>query len=295
MLKMGMSSVAEANKHAKMTLSKWLFASSCAAFLILGYIAGSSAAPSNEQSPVDWTSFETPAATTEAALHYDAHWRVRMMKIASDTWDVGRGAVLLLGDSNTEMLRPSQIGECEIINAGFGGARIADIADRTEALATLTAPAIVHIMIGSNDGRELAALKGSKNFTPPVASVAQDLKYSLRRIIDPFKARGAEVVLWRLPPTGPKQGDRASFQYIDNLLKEAAAKNQVRFEDQWAAGIARADGFAKDGWVIGDGIHLSPNGQKSRIKALKAINDQFFDTSGKRCIGSLPRRFDQWW
>ncbi|XKM40315.1 SGNH/GDSL hydrolase family protein [Rhizobium ruizarguesonis] len=191
-----------------------------------------------------------------------------MMTVAVNAWTVGPGAIVLLGDSNTEMMRPTAIGGCQIINAGFGGARIADIARRADGLADLTRPAIVHIMIGTNDAMD---------------GVQQGAVDSLAGIVDAFQKRGATVVLWRLPPSGPKAGDLANFRRINDLITNVAKSKGVELESDWAGPITGSDGYAKQGWLIGDDIHLTPNGQAARVARIAALDSSILRQRNVSC------------
>lgn len=208
------------------------------------------------------------------------------MTIATNTWTVGQGAILLLGDSNTEMVRPVTIDGCQIINAGFGGARIADIAARAAKLAQLTKPSIVHIMIGTNDAR--ADLKDASSEDKEVEAAAEaewaDMPVNLGKIIDPFTAAGSQVVVWGLPPTGPTFGHLDDFAYVSKLIEDVAREKNVRIETGWDMEMIGPDGYAKPGWLIGDDVHLTPNAQQVRVSRIAEIDKEIFSMTNTACL-----------
>lgn len=228
----------------------------------------------------------TGAAASPVASYYASHWSSRMMTIAVNAWTVGPGAILLLGDSNTEMMRPIEIGGCQVINAGFGGARIADIATRADGLARLAKPTIVHIMVGTNDAR--ADLKDMQSADVEAVAEAEqewaEMRPNLEKIVAAFQSQGATVVLWGLPPIGPGAGDLADFSHVDDVIADVARAKGVALETAWAGSMTGADGYAKPGWLIGDGIHLSPNGQKVRIARIAAVDGGLLEERRGGCV-----------
>lgn len=218
--------------------------------------------------------------------YYTPHFESRMMTIATNTWTVGQGAILLLGDSNTEMVRPIEIDGCQIINAGFGGARISDIAKRADGLAKLTRPSIVHIMVGTNDAS--ADLKDATSEDKEIESAARDewadMATNLGKIIDTFTAAGTRVVIWGMPPTGPAFGKLDDFAYVSKIIENVAREKKVRLELEWDREMIGADGYAKPGWLIGDDVHLTPNGQQVRVSRIAEIDKEIFSKTGQACL-----------
>ena len=64
---------------------------------------------------------------------------------------LGQGRVLLVGDSQTQFFWWSTVGGCNVLNAGMGGATSADVAAAAPGMAAIVRPALVHLMIGTND------------------------------------------------------------------------------------------------------------------------------------------------
>ncbi|TCA48552.1 SGNH/GDSL hydrolase family protein [Rhizobium pisi] len=202
-----------------------------------------------------------------SANYYEPHFQSRMMTIAVQTWGIGPGAVMLLGDSNTEMFRPTQVGNCQVINAGFGGARIADIRDRAASLADIVHPSIVHIMIGSND----------------IGQPSEGAADALAETVEAFKQRGASVTLWAIPPINTQFGKVENANAVNKIIANVAKAEDVSLVDDWAQEMIAADGYAKPNWIIGDGVHLSPNAQRIRETRIAQIDADILKTPGKTC------------
>lgn len=173
-----------------------------------------------------------------AGAQWESHFTARMGVLSLQAPLLGPGRILLVGDSNTEALWWSTIGNCNVFNAGMGGAKSSDIAARAQSIATMMKPSTVHLMIGTND--ILAAI-------PP-----QTIANYVGQAIAAFKAQGATVVLWPVPPLSGY---------------DVTATNQA------LAVVANANGAYWDWWwptqlnggsFIGDGIHLSAAAQISR-------------------------------
>jgi lysophospholipase L1-like esterase len=192
-------------------------------------------------------------APLRAQSFWDSHFLARMGVIASHVDLLGVNRILLLGDSNTEMFWWGHNDGCNLVNAGFGGARIADIAARADALAALTMPRLVHVMIGTN------------NLVIDQASAEWSQMHShLIAIATAFKSRGAVVVMWPVPPTAASFASVASRTAVNQAIASAANLSGSLWDWWWPETIAGGDGFAAIGALNGDGVHLSAASQISR-------------------------------
>ncbi|MBY3515709.1 SGNH/GDSL hydrolase family protein [Rhizobium brockwellii] len=216
-------------------------------------------------------------AFAAVGTYYTPHFDARLMVVYTNTMDVGTGNVMLVGDSNTEMFRPTDVSTCHIVNAGLAGARISDVAERADALAEMQKPVIAHIMVGTNDA--LTNLKSSAGGKPEWDAMGDNIG----KIIDAFKSRGAIVVVWSLPPPGESLAPRDNFEYIDALLAKVADSKGVKFENSWDEGMVTADNVAAPGWLIHDDTHLSPKGQEVRAKRMKRVDDRLLKRYGAKC------------
>lgn len=169
---------------------------------------------------------------------WEAHFTARMGILNLQAPLLGQGRVLLVGDSNTEAFWWSTVGSCNVLNAGMGGATSFDIATRAPAMAGLTKPSLVHVMIGTND--LLAAI--------PPATIAN----YVGQIIAAFKAVGAKVVVWPIPPLAGVDVTAAN-----QALATVANTNGAYWDWWWPTQLTAAN-------FVSDGIHLAPSGQISR-------------------------------
>ncbi|XAZ20420.1 SGNH/GDSL hydrolase family protein (plasmid) [Sinorhizobium sp. B11] len=209
--------------------------------------------------------------------YYKPHFDARLMVVYTNTMDVGKGNVMLIGDSNTEMFRPTEVSDCHIVNAGLAGARISDVAERADALAEMQRPVIAHIMVGTNDA--LTNLKSTVGGKPEWDAMGDNVG----KIIDAFKSRAAIVVVWSLPPPGASLVPRDNFDYINKLLAKVADSKRVKFENSWDEGMVTSDNVAAPGWLIQDDTHLSSKGQEVRAKRMKRIDDRLLKRYGAKC------------
>lgn len=189
---------------------------------------------------------------------WEAHFNARIPVIDLHVKVAGKGNVLLLGDSNSEMFWWTANAGCRVINAGFGGARFADIALRASAIAEMTEPKLVHIMLGTNN---LPAL------IPENEQAAMGTH--LTAIVAAFQAKGAKVVLWPVPPTASSFAPAARRAEINAIIQQVALDTGVFWDWWWPLQITGGDGYALPGAVIEDGVHLSSDSQVSRYYRLE--------------------------
>ncbi|MGO4196846.1 SGNH/GDSL hydrolase family protein [Rhizobium sp. YAF28] len=193
---------------------------------------------------------------------------------------VGLGQVMLFGDSNTEALWPNVAGECKILNAGFGAAGISDVISYVDPLAEAARPAIVHIMLGTNN------LRPGSNSTGWWRNRWDSMESDLGKVVDGFKNEGAAVVLWAIPPTSSafgSAGDRAS---INSIIRKVAADRGVSFEEHWADEFTGLDGYAVASAVVNDGVHLKPAVQDRRLDIIRKWDETLASEKGVSCSGN---------
>lgn len=184
---------------------------------------------------------------------WEAHFNARMPVIDLHARTAGKGGILALGDSNSEMFWWTENAGCRVINGGFGGARIADIALRATAIAAATEPKIVHVMLGTNNLSPL---------TP--APEWEAMSAHLTSIVAAFHAKGSKVVLWPVPPTSPSFAPSSRRSEINSVIQQVALDTGAYWDWWWPLQITGADGYALPGALIEDGVHLSPASQVSR-------------------------------
>lgn len=184
---------------------------------------------------------------------WEAHFNARMPVVESQTALLGKGGALILGDSNTEMFWWNENAGCRLVNAGMGGARIADIATRAQAIADLVVPKIVHVMVGTNN---LSLLTPQAEWD----AMASDLT----TIVNAFKAKGSKVVLWPAPPTSPAFATKERRDAVNAVIQQVALDTGVFWDWWWPLQITGADGYGLPSALAADGVHLSPSSQVSR-------------------------------
>lgn len=190
---------------------------------------------------------------------------------------------MLLGDSITEGFWWNNISGCLAINAGFGGARIHDLAGVVGSFASTTKPKHVHIMIGTND-----------LFVPASDPYLQTLDADLDTIVTAFTAQGSEVILWPIPPYAQSQSSvvpAGRREAINAAIFRVATARSVWWDWWWpntitvgtVTGATVASGYAAAGSLNGDGVHLSAASQVSRFNRLVTWNTYIKQQTGTAC------------
>jgi hypothetical protein len=197
--------------------------------------------------------FDRPAKAQVS--QWESHFNARMMIILFHTQEFGQGRPMILGDSNTEGFGWSEIGGCRYINAGMGGATIRDLATRAEALAVNSRPAVVHIMLGTNNVP-----------VPLTDSSWGTMRSDLTRIVAAFQAVGAKVVMWPVPPVTAPFADHAAQDrrnHINAIVQDVASATGSYWEWWWPEQIGPG-GVAIAGALQADGVHFTSQTQQSR-------------------------------
>lgn len=203
-------------------------------------------------------------ALTEANP-WQPHVAARMAVVGAQQALLGTGDVMLLGDSNTEMFWWNMIGSCQVLNAGFGGATIADIAALAPALAASARPRVVHVMLGTND------LRSASQEVLPAKRGAMML------IVEAFLAEGSVVVIWPVPPFAEGFSTPEARRRINGVLLSVAQETGAYWDWWWPNQIAQGphldgavtDGPALPGSMLGDRVHFAPETQLSRLQRLE--------------------------
>ncbi|MGM4909111.1 SGNH/GDSL hydrolase family protein [Rhizobium sp. 768_B6_N1_8] len=193
---------------------------------------------------------------------WEGHWVARSNTIMLESAIVGERQVMIFGDSNTEQFWWNEVGGCKILNAGFGAAQISDVVSYAEPLAETAKPAIVHIMLGSNN------LRPGSNSTGDWRKRWDAMSAGLEKIVRTFKAVGSTVVLWEIPPTSRDFGSASDRDLINATIEKVALDTGVYLDKAWDKGLVAADGYAVSGSVVPDGVHLTAEVQHKRLLAI---------------------------
>lgn len=210
-----------------------------------------------------------------AADYWAPHWSARMGALYLQADVIGPGAVMLLGDSNTEAFYWTSVGGCRIVNAGFGGARIKQLVDIAQQLSVLYKPKVVHVMIGTN------------NVTlPPESQENIEAQQDLISVAKAFRSQGAKVVFWPIMPIGKNAGtastqpNRASL----NLSIQNASTLTGSLFDWWFPLLYEGDdGWSKPGTLAADGFHFSAETQRDRYNRIEVWNQYIETNAGVHC------------
>ena len=204
------------------------------------------------------------------------HWDVRMAMVELSAAQVGHNRTLLLGDSNTEAFYWNTFdnGNCLLVNAGFGGARIQDIAIRAPEIFAYTAPRNAHVMVGTNN---LYISTSSQEWA--------QIPARLHEISLAVAATNTRLIWWPVPPMA-QAGAPADY-----MAKRAALNAAIQAEagatgalwDWWfwnqftdgpnVAGVVTA-GYATAGSMRGDGVHFAAATQTARHSRLTTWSQQ---------------------
>jgi len=205
------------------------------------------------------------------------HWKTREAIISLQAQNTGLHKMLLLGDSNTEAYWWNINSGCTTINAGFGGARIRDIANMADEIARVTQPKYVHLMIGTNN------INLDHN-----SSEWASMQSDLQTIVNIFIAYGSKVILWPIPPFASNfSTDLTARSNINKIIQNVAyASNYQKnsFLDWWWPNqITATDGYATGTSLQTDGVHLSASSQLSRYYRFAAWTKYIVALTGVNC------------
>lgn len=200
--------------------------------------------------------FVSAAPAAAQPSPWQMHWSARFAALEAHTAVVGQGRTLIFSDSNYERFWWNTVDGCMILNAGFGGASIHDLANLAPQVAALTRPSHVFIGGGTNS-------IGLSHSDPQWASLATDIQ----RSINAFRAVGSNIILEYVPPVDASRAAElpaANRDHINALILSAGSANNINVDWWWAspspAGsglLTGANGYALPGVNIADGIHWS--------------------------------------
>ncbi len=182
------------------------------------------------------------------------------------------GATLVtFGASNTALSQwPSEVATAlnmHLVNAGIGGNTTAHGVDRFERDVASAAPDFVTICFGTNDFYR-------KNGTDPQVT-PDEYRQNLQTMIDKTKALGAVPILITSPfitetASGgalryPEKSVNKALDVYVEVMRDVAAKTKTDLIDIHAL---CDDGYATADFLSGDGVHLSPLGDKAFADAV---------------------------
>lgn len=186
----------------------------------------------------------------------------------------GPDATLLIGDSITEGFYWNRIGDCSVVNAGFGGITTFALTRYLETILQDGSPKYAVVMIGSNP-----------DLAPDLTTDMELFKRSYIQIVDRLRERGATVILVSIPPIEPEKikGPRTmeSIVRMNDIIKdEIATPRGLEYVDLY--GKMTIDGKAVPGSTT-DGIHFTPDSYRIDYKMLDNALQHQIAITGKSC------------
>ncbi|WP_049732870.1 SGNH/GDSL hydrolase family protein [Rhizobium ecuadorense] len=198
----------------------------------------------------------------------ETHWEVRSAVYLMHRSIAGPDATLLIGDSITEGFYWNKIGDCSVVNAGFGGINAAGMARYMDILLQDGAPKYAVVMLGSNPDVNLETFRK---------------RYS--DIVGRLSKAGTTVILVSIPPVEPEK------LLVKRSMDAIAAMNAI-IKDEIAAprGLEYVDLYAKmtiNGKAVSgsttDGIHFTPDSYRVDYKMLDNALQHQIAVTGKPC------------
>ena len=215
--------------------------------------------------------------------YWEPHFNARASMVAYHTEIIGEGKNLLIGDSNTEAFWWNILSGYNTINAGMGGARIRDIANRANAIAQIAKPKHIHLMIGTNN----VTLQENDE---ELSTMQEDVE----TIIGAFQQYGGKVVVWPVPPFTCVWNTNISRRDHINQALQTAATNTNAFWDWYWPNTFTVNGSTNNGQVSSgyatsnslstDGVHFSDEVQISRYYRLEVWRQHIVATTGINCV-----------
>lgn len=203
-----------------------------------------------------------------SAYAQPGHWDTRMAMVELSAAQVGPNRTLLLGDSNTEAFYWNTFdnGNCLLVNAGFGGARIQQIAERAPQIFAWADPRAAHVMVGTNN-----------LFISTASAEWAQIPADLHAITVAAAATGTKLIWWPVPPmsaAGAPADYAAKREALNTMIQAEANAGGNLWDWWWPQQISDANGYALAGAMRGDGIHFSAATQTSRHARLIAWSQQ---------------------
>lgn len=186
------------------------------------------------------------------------HFDVRMAIVDIHVAQTGYNRTLLLGDSNTEAFYWVEFNNdaCLVVNAGFGGARIQQIAERAPQIFASSRPRVAHVMVGTNN-----------LYLSQTSSEWALMPAHLHAIAEAAAPYGTKLIWWPVPPmsqAGAPADYLAKRAALNAMIQAEAGASGGLLDWWWHQQITDANGYAVAGSMRGDGVHFSATTQSSR-------------------------------
>lgn len=212
-----------------------------------------------------------------SAVAWESHWVGREGAMRHHIGTAGADATWIVGDSLTEGFWWNQIGNCRVINVGFGGITAKAMAGRIGGLSGYGTPRYAIVMIGTN----------TANVAIPQSEV-DAFPTHLRTIVDALVARGARPLLASIPPieanvgAGP-QFSQARINQMNNAIVALAAERGYPLINLNYPFMDLQQFVAYPGTTT-DGVHLTPASYGKLYNAFNAALSARVASAGVPCI-----------
>lgn len=204
----------------------------------------------------------------------ETHWDVRSAIYLMHRSIAGSDATVLIGDSITEGFYWNKIGDCAVVNAGFGGITTTAMTRYIESILRDGAPKYAVIMLGSNPDFD-------SNINPDFRLFQQ----SYTQIVDRLMQAGTTVIVVSIPPVEPeKLRVKRSMEAISTMNRvirdEIAAPRGLEYIDLYSK--LTINGKAVPGATT-DGIHFAPDSYRIDYKMIDDALKSAVEKTGKSC------------
>ncbi|NNU70381.1 hypothetical protein G9X67_34565 [Rhizobium sp. WYCCWR 11152] len=205
----------------------------------------------------------------------ETHWDVRSAIYLMHRSIAGPDATVMIGDSITEGFYWNKIGDCTIVNAGFGGITATGMTRYLETLIQGGAPKYAIVMLGSNP-----------DLGPDLQFDLKLFQRSYKQIVDRLKQVGTTVIVVSVPPIEPekmsvKKRSPEQVQEVNAVIRDQiAAPRALEYVDLYSK--LTIDGKAAPGSTT-DGIHFSADSYRVEYKMLDNALQHQIALTGKNC------------
>jgi lysophospholipase L1-like esterase len=191
-------------------------------------------------------------------------WENEIEGIEGRHLDIKRADVVFIGSSSIALWASlkDDFTPYTVVQAGFGGSRIADAITYHDRLINRYQPKVVVLFSGTND------LCGDESTATPqyvAESIAQLIK--LVRLENPSTTR----IVLPITPTPSRAHVRALVDEANGLIRRYAEREGYVVVD--TASILLTNGSPDPRYFVEDQLHLNPSGYKKWVSVLRPILD----------------------
>ena len=191
-------------------------------------------------------------------------WENEIDAIEGRHLDIKTADVVFIGSSSIALWESlkQDFAPYTVVQAGFGGSRIADAITYHDRLINRYHPKIVVLFSGTND------LSGDESTASPTY-VAESIAQLMKQV----RLENPETIRIVLPitPTPSRASVRALVDEANALIKTLADREGFRVVDT-ASSIIR-DGMPDSRFFVDDQLHLNPLGYQKWVAVLRPILD----------------------